>query len=83
MVFQDPFGSINPRFSIGRTVEEPLLIHDLGDAAERRQRAIAALEDAELRPGAVDRSRQEKPQIPRTGDYGIPLHDEIDLTLRV
>ena len=38
---------------------------------------------AELRPGAVDRSRQEKPQIPRAGDYGIPLHDEIDLTLRV
>jgi hypothetical protein len=37
----------------------------------------------ELRPGAVDRSRQQKPQIPRTGDYGIPLHDEIDLTLRV
>ena len=38
---------------------------------------------AELRPGAVDRSRQEKPQIPLVGDYGIPLHDEIDLTLRV
>ena len=38
---------------------------------------------AELRPGAVDRSRQQKPQIPRTGDYGIPLHDEIDLTLCV
>jgi GNAT superfamily N-acetyltransferase len=38
---------------------------------------------AELRPGAVDRSRREKPQIPRTGDYGIPLHDELDLTLRV
>jgi GNAT superfamily N-acetyltransferase len=38
---------------------------------------------AELRPGAVDESRQHKPQIPRTGDYGIPLHDEIDLTRRV
>ena len=38
---------------------------------------------AELRPGAVDRSREQKPQIPRVGDYGIPLHDEIDLTLRV
>jgi GNAT superfamily N-acetyltransferase len=38
---------------------------------------------AELRPGAVDRSRRTKPEIPRTGDYGIPLHDEIDLTLRV
>jgi GNAT superfamily N-acetyltransferase len=38
---------------------------------------------AELRAGAVDRARQEKPQMPRVGDYGIPLHDEIDLTLRV
>ena len=38
---------------------------------------------AELRPGAVDRSRQRKPEIPRVGDYGIPLRDEIDLTLRV
>ena len=38
---------------------------------------------AELRPGAVDQSRQRKPQIPRVGDYGIPLHDEIDLTRRV
>jgi GNAT superfamily N-acetyltransferase len=38
---------------------------------------------AELRPGAVDRSRQDKPEIPRVGDYGIPLRDEIDLTLRV
>ena len=38
---------------------------------------------AELRPGAVDRSRQHKPEIPRVGDYGIPLHDEIDLTRQV
>jgi ribosomal protein S18 acetylase RimI-like enzyme len=38
---------------------------------------------AELRPGAVDRSRQEKPEIPTVGNYGIPLRDEIDLTLPV
>jgi GNAT superfamily N-acetyltransferase len=38
---------------------------------------------AELRPGAVDRSRQVKPGIPRVGDYDIPLHDEIDLTLQL
>ena len=36
---------------------------------------------AALRPGAVDRARAErKPEIPVTGEYGIPLHDEIDLT---
>ena len=32
-----------------------------------------------VRPGAVDRSRERKPEIPRTGDFGIPLRDEIDL----
>jgi GNAT superfamily N-acetyltransferase len=34
-----------------------------------------------LRAGAVDESRQRKPDIPLTGDYGIPVRDEIDLTL--
>jgi peptide/nickel transport system ATP-binding protein len=51
MVFQDPFGSLNPRFTIARTVEEPLLIHGFGDAEARRARALEALEAAELRPG--------------------------------
>jgi len=36
-----------------------------------------------LRPSAVDRARLEKPEIPRVGDYGIPLRDEIDLVRRV
>ena len=35
---------------------------------------------AALRPGAVDRSRLHKPEIPSIGDFGIPLRDEIDLT---
>jgi peptide/nickel transport system ATP-binding protein len=51
MVFQDPFGSLNPRFTLARTVEEPLLIHGIGSPASRRQDAIHALEKAELRPG--------------------------------
>ncbi|WP_342643809.1 oligopeptide/dipeptide ABC transporter ATP-binding protein [Rhodoligotrophos ferricapiens] len=61
MVFQDPFSSLNPRFTIGRTVEEPLVIHGEGDAASRRARAIEALEAAELRPGSafIDRLPHE------------------------
>jgi ribosomal protein S18 acetylase RimI-like enzyme len=35
---------------------------------------------AAIRPGAVDRTRRLRPEIPRTGDFGIPLRDEIDLT---
>jgi GNAT superfamily N-acetyltransferase len=38
---------------------------------------------AAVRPGAVDRTRERKPDIPRTGDFGIPLRDEIDLTCPV
>jgi len=45
---------------------------------QRRGFRIAA-----IRPGAVDRARQHKPEIPHTGDFGIPLRDEIDLTSSV
>ena len=38
----------------------------------------------ELHPGAVDESRRRlKPEIPETGEYGIPLHDEIVLEKEV
>ena len=53
MIFQDPFGSLNPRFSVERTVAEPLLIHGNRNADERRDIAAQALEDAELRPGTA------------------------------
>ncbi|MEY9844668.1 GNAT superfamily N-acetyltransferase [Streptacidiphilus sp. BW17] len=33
-------------------------------------------------PGAVDAARLVKPSIPETGEYGIPLHDELTLELR-
>ena len=33
----------------------------------------------ELRPGAVARARAAKPEIPGTGEHGIPLRDELDL----
>ncbi|GAA1113458.1 GNAT family N-acetyltransferase [Kribbella jejuensis] len=34
-------------------------------------------------PGAVDAAREIKRSIPRTGDYGIPLHDELELELLI
>jgi GNAT superfamily N-acetyltransferase len=34
-----------------------------------------------LRPGAVDETRRRKPSIPATGDYGLPIRDEMDLVL--
>src|SRR6185436_5885996 len=36
MIYQDPYASLNPRMSAGQIVEEPLVIHGVGEATERR-----------------------------------------------
>ena len=38
IVFQDPYSSLNPRMRVGRIVEEPLVIHGLGDERERTEK---------------------------------------------
>jgi len=41
IVFQNPYASLNPRFSVGETLTEPMRIHDMG-ADERERRSLAA-----------------------------------------
>jgi oligopeptide/dipeptide ABC transporter ATP-binding protein len=43
IVFQDPFASLNPRMSVGAILEEPLLVHGIGDRAQRRARVAELL----------------------------------------
>ncbi|RAW46349.1 oligopeptide ABC transporter ATP-binding protein [Halorubrum sp. 48-1-W] len=50
IIFQDPFESLNPRMTVYDAVVEPLKIHGIGDADERYERVIEALERAELTP---------------------------------
>ena len=38
IIFQDPYSSLNPRMRVGDIVEEPLVIHGLGNREERRAR---------------------------------------------
>jgi oligopeptide/dipeptide ABC transporter ATP-binding protein len=44
IVFQDPFASLNPRMQVRSIVEEPLVIHGLGDRRERDERVREILE---------------------------------------
>jgi len=44
MVFQDPYGSLNPRLKIGTSLMEPLEIHGIGDKRGRRERVFELLE---------------------------------------
>jgi len=51
MIYQDPYESLDPRFRVRQTVEEPLLIHRVSRTkAERRERVHDALARAELTP---------------------------------
>jgi len=44
LVFQDPFASLNPRKTVGETIEEVLQVHSVKDRRERKERAIKLLE---------------------------------------
>jgi oligopeptide/dipeptide ABC transporter ATP-binding protein len=60
MVFQDPAGSLDPRFTIGRSIGEALDIHRLArDAAERAERVRSLLDSVGLDPAAASRYPHE------------------------
>ena len=60
VVFQDPFGSLSPRLSVGQIIEEGLLIQSPGMGyAERREAVGRALDEVGLDPAAQDRYPHE------------------------
>jgi oligopeptide/dipeptide ABC transporter ATP-binding protein len=54
MIYQDPYASLNPRMSAGEIVGEPLIIHRIATARERRERVAQLFERVGLRPELVD-----------------------------
>lgn len=59
IIFQDPYSSLNPRKTVGKIIEEPLIIHDIGDRRERKKRVDELLEVVGLRPEYIDRYPHE------------------------
>jgi peptide/nickel transport system ATP-binding protein len=59
LVFQDPLGAMDRRLSIADQVAEPLIIHGIGDKAERAARVASLLEDVGLRPDQAARHPHE------------------------
>ena len=51
IVFQDPYGSLNPRLTVRQTLAEPLAIHHLATGADAERRIAALLEEVGLDPG--------------------------------
>ena len=60
VVFQDPYGSLSPRMSIGQIIEEGLQLHRIGgDRAGRRRLVAKVLEEVGLDPSSQDRYPHE------------------------
>lgn len=59
IVFQDPFASLDPRFSVARIIAEPLNIHAIGTARERHRQVAELLETVGLPADAAGRYPHE------------------------
>ncbi len=59
IVFQDPYASLNPRYTIFQTLSEPLEVHQLYDPATRRQRVYSILQRVGLDPSYASRYPHE------------------------
>jgi peptide/nickel transport system ATP-binding protein len=58
-VFQNPYRSLDPRYSVYQVIEEPLRIHRVGDAAQRRRAVVELLDEVALPSALLDRRPRE------------------------
>ncbi len=59
IVFQDPYGSLDPHFTVARSLAEPMRVHAIVRRGERRARAIELLEQVGLGERYLERHRHE------------------------
>src|SRR5579872_6736963 len=59
MVFQDPYASLNPRFTIGSLIAEPMHIFNIGSKSEIHEKTTELLRVVGLRPEYIDRYPHE------------------------
>lgn len=58
-VFQNPYSSLDPRYTVGQTIAEPLRVHHVGDKASRHARVLELLDQVALDAAMADRLPHE------------------------
>ena len=59
MMFQDPYGSLNPRMTVGMVIGEAMLVHRVGSKKQRRDRVAELMEKVGLSPAHLNRYPHE------------------------
>jgi oligopeptide/dipeptide ABC transporter ATP-binding protein len=59
MIFQDPYASLNPRMTVGKIIEEPLIVHGIGPPRDRQARVHQLLIEVGLNPAFASRYPHE------------------------
>ena len=55
IVFQDPYGSLNPKLSIGEAIMEPMKVHGTVNKHARKEKAVNLLEQVNMNPDMLNR----------------------------
>lgn len=59
IVFQDPYGSLNPRMTVGAAIREGLIVHQIAEGADADRRVAQLLDEVGLRPEYASRLPHE------------------------
>jgi len=59
IIYQDPYGSLDPRMRIGEAISEPLEVHNIGKPKEREERVIQLMEKVGLSADQINRYPHE------------------------
>ncbi|MBN2325430.1 MAG: ABC transporter ATP-binding protein [Spirochaetes bacterium] len=59
VIYQDPFGSLDPRMTIGKTIAEPMIVHRTVSRSDRRERVAEIMGKVGLVPDQIDRYPHE------------------------
>ena len=59
IVFQDPYGSLNPRMTVGAAVREPIVVHGIATKKDAKKRVAALFHEVGLDPSHMDRYPHE------------------------
>jgi len=59
LIYQDPFGSLDPRMTVGATIAEPMIVHHLVSKEDRENKVIELMGKVGLTPEQIDRYPHE------------------------